>query len=124
MGAYISHDMMRASYSMRSPAPPGAYSWSSRGPCADGAAGLALCAPGGAVASVARFTLRDVHLMNGTSMAAPHVAGAVGESLQLFISWVILFDIYRIYAKYGYMLLNSQIGNHLNSEFEFRYKTY
>uniref|UniRef100_A0A2A4JXG6 Uncharacterized protein n=1 Tax=Heliothis virescens TaxID=7102 RepID=A0A2A4JXG6_HELVI len=55
----------------------GAFSWSSRGPTADGAAGLSVCAPGGAVAAVARFTLRQSQLMNGTSMAAPHVAGAV-----------------------------------------------
>ncbi|XP_072938553.1 tripeptidyl-peptidase 2 [Epargyreus clarus] len=77
VGAYVSCDMMAAAYSMRARAAPGAFSWSSRGPCADGALGLALVAPGGAVASVARFTLRNSQLMNGTSMAAPHVAGAV-----------------------------------------------
>ncbi|XP_050669652.1 tripeptidyl-peptidase 2 [Leptidea sinapis] len=77
VGAYVSAEMMSAAYSMRARCPPGAYSWSSRGPCPDGAAGIALCAPGGAVASVARFTLRNSQLMNGTSMAAPHVAGAV-----------------------------------------------
>ncbi|CAK1540376.1 unnamed protein product [Leptosia nina] len=77
VGAYVSPEMMSAAYSMRARTPPGAFSWSSRGPCPDGAAGLAVCAPGGAVASVARFTLRNSQLMNGTSMAAPHVAGAV-----------------------------------------------
>ncbi|XP_047544698.1 tripeptidyl-peptidase 2 [Vanessa atalanta] len=77
VGAYVSSEMMLAAYSMRAQGAPGAFSWSSRGPCADGAAGLAVCAPGGAVASVARFTLRNSQLMNGTSMAAPHVAGAV-----------------------------------------------
>lgn len=78
MGAYVSTDMMSAAYSMRTKLAGGAFSWSSRGPAADGAAGVAVCAPGGAVASVARFTLRQSQLMNGTSMAAPHVAGAVG----------------------------------------------
>ncbi|XP_013176640.1 PREDICTED: tripeptidyl-peptidase 2 [Papilio xuthus] len=77
VGAYVSAEMMSAAYSMRAAGPAGAFSWSSRGPCADGAAGVSLCAPGGAVASVARFTLRNCQLMNGTSMAAPHVAGAV-----------------------------------------------
>ncbi|CAH0727680.1 unnamed protein product, partial [Brenthis ino] len=79
VGAYVSAEMMRAAYALRggAGAVEGAFSWSSRGPCADGAAGVALCAPGGAVASVARFTLRHAQLMNGTSMAAPHVAGAV-----------------------------------------------
>ncbi|KAH9635138.1 hypothetical protein HF086_000859 [Spodoptera exigua] len=77
VGAYVSPEMMSAAYSMRARLPGGAFSWSSRGPTADGAAGVSVCAPGGAVAAVARFTLRNSQLMNGTSMAAPHVAGAV-----------------------------------------------
>ncbi|XP_047041044.1 tripeptidyl-peptidase 2 [Helicoverpa zea] len=77
VGAYVSPEMMSAAYSMRARLCGGAFSWSSRGPAADGAAGLSVCAPGGAVAAVARFTLRQSQLMNGTSMAAPHVAGAV-----------------------------------------------
>ncbi|XP_022822336.1 tripeptidyl-peptidase 2 isoform X2 [Spodoptera litura] len=77
VGAYVSPEMMSAAYSMRARLSGGAFSWSSRGPAADGASGLTVCAPGGAVAAVARFTLRNCQLMNGTSMAAPHVAGAV-----------------------------------------------
>ncbi|CAH0592745.1 unnamed protein product [Chrysodeixis includens] len=77
VGAYVSPEMMSAAYSMRARVCGGAFSWSSRGPTADGAAGVSVCAPGGAVAAVARFTLRNCQLMNGTSMAAPHVAGAV-----------------------------------------------
>ncbi|KAG7310304.1 hypothetical protein JYU34_003059 [Plutella xylostella] len=76
VGAYVSPEMMSAAYSMRARSGGGLFSWSSRGPCADGAAGVSVCAPGAAVAPVARFTLRNSQLMNGTSMAAPHVAGA------------------------------------------------
>ncbi|KAJ8735983.1 hypothetical protein PYW08_006639 [Mythimna loreyi] len=78
VGAYVSPEMMSAAYSMRGRVSGGAFSWSSRAPGADGAPGITVCAPGGAVAAVARFTLRNCQLMNGTSMAAPHVAGAVG----------------------------------------------
>ncbi|PZC73760.1 hypothetical protein B5X24_HaOG208819 [Helicoverpa armigera] len=54
VGAYVSPEMMSAAYSMRARMCGGAFSWSSRGPTADGAAGLSVCAPGGAVAAVAR----------------------------------------------------------------------
>lgn len=82
VGAYVSPEMMEAEYVLSQKLQGNAYTWSSRDPCIDGGFGVTVCAPGAAIASVPEFTMSKAQLMNGTSMAAPHVAG----SLALVIS--------------------------------------
>lgn len=96
VGAYVSPEMMEAEYAFRQKVPANCFTWSSRDPCIDGGQGVTVCAPGAAIASVAQFSMTKQQLYNGTSMAAPHVAGAVALLLSGLIKNNIAYSPFSI----------------------------
>lgn len=79
VGAYVNEgDMQQAEYALvEAGVPSSVTTWCSRGPTADGAAGVSIYAPGAAITSICQYALQSKQLMNGTSMSSPNAAGAV-----------------------------------------------
>ncbi|MCA8996954.1 MAG: S8 family serine peptidase [Planctomycetaceae bacterium] len=77
VGAYVSPEMWEAQYSLSKDAEGMPYTWTSRGPTADGDAGVDLFAPGGAIAPIPSYSLQPGQRMNGTSMASPNACGNI-----------------------------------------------
>ena len=85
IGAMFSPQMVQSEYGLVQKGDDGqnianyyeAYSWSSRGPTMDGAVGVKIMSPGGAIAPIPSYTLSKNQLMNGTSMSAPNSCGNI-----------------------------------------------
>ena len=78
VGAFTDNNMMKHMYYKNDNGfKEGVYSWSSRGPCVDGAEGVTIIAPGGAISTVSSWCPTELNLLNGTSMASPYVCGCI-----------------------------------------------
>ncbi|EMR08359.1 hypothetical protein PNEG_03199 [Pneumocystis murina B123] len=97
VGAYVTASMIKAEYSIFENVPEGKYTWSSNGPCTNGAKGLTIYAPGAAITSVPTYVLSRSQLMNGTSMSSPSACGGISLILSALKAQKIKYTPPRIY---------------------------
>ncbi|KAJ1950801.1 hypothetical protein EC988_004249, partial [Linderina pennispora] len=77
VGAYVGYEQIKAEYTMYDTVKDTVFTWSSRGPTADGSRGVDIYAPGSAITSYPTYTLQRLHLANGTSMSSPNLCGCL-----------------------------------------------
>jgi tripeptidyl-peptidase-2 len=77
IGAYLSPQMASLLYSQSAYRAGSLFTFSSRGPGADGALRISVSAMGGAITSVPLWTLKSANLLTGTSMSSPAACGAI-----------------------------------------------
>ncbi|KAJ2783388.1 hypothetical protein GGI15_002600 [Coemansia interrupta] len=78
VGAHVDIDQIKAHHAtLTTNTKDGVFNWSSRGPSPNGARGVDIYAPGGAITSFPSFSKRRLNLLNGTSMSTPNVCGTL-----------------------------------------------
>jgi len=103
VGAYVSPEMGEYLYSVVEDTPATTFMFTARGPARNGDMGVDILAPGAAVTNLAKDSLRNSELYNGTSMASPSAAG-VGA---LLISAAKQNGLHTSPARIRYALMNS-----------------
>ncbi|KAI8616739.1 subtilase family-domain-containing protein [Chytriomyces sp. MP71] len=96
VGAYLTQQMPGALYALLENVPERPFSFTSLGPTLDGAVGVDVYAPGGAITSVPNYTKNTVQLMNGTSMASPNACGCVSLLVSGLKQSRIPYNPYRV----------------------------